>query len=235
MKNKSVFPFVAVAAALIAWAYRAVFTRWPMMPLAASAEAEFVDSAWNGLFAIETVIYGLVAGFVLYCLIAFRAKSRDEQGDASDRSRGRLVEAGWIVASTILTLGLAAFGAKELRAVVGGPHADHDVEVRASQFSWEIYYPKYNQYGSKLYMEEGKRHRIILTSKDVVHSFWVPEFRLKQDAVPGKVIHLMLTPTKKGEYTLLCSELCGADHTTMTSLVEVLDHEAFEEQMKAEF
>lgn len=235
MKNKSVFPFVAAAAALIAWALHALFARFPMMPAAASVEAAYVDSAWDGLFAVEAAVYALVVAFILYCLIAFRAGWRDEQGEASDRSRGRLVESSWILASTILTLALAAFGAKELRAVVGGPEADIDVEVRASQFSWEIYYPKFNQYGSKLFMEEGKRHRIILTSKDVVHSFWVPEFRLKQDAVPGKIIHLMLTPTKKGEYTLLCSELCGADHTIMTSLVEVLDHESFEAQMKAEF
>lgn len=235
MKNRSVIPFVLAAAAAIAWAFHAAFGRWPMLPEAATAEAVFVDSAWNYLFVIETAIYALVAAFILYCVLAFRASSREEQGEASDRSRGRLVEAAWIGASTILTLALAAFGAKELRAVVGGPEADVDVEVRASQFSWEFYYPRYDQYGAKLFLEEGKRHRVILTSKDVVHSFWVPEFRLKQDAVPGKVVHLMLTPTKKGEYTLLCSELCGRDHTTMTGLVEVLDHEGFEEQMKAEF
>ena len=98
-----------------------------------------------------------------------------------------------------------------------------------------MYYPQTKAFGAKLFLEVGKRHRIILTSKDVVHSFWVPEFRVKQDAVPGKVISMILTPTKKGEYLLLCNQLCGYGHTEMQSVVEVLDHEDFEKQFKSEF
>lgn len=235
MKNKSVVPFVAVAGGLIAWTGWRVFTWFPTMPLAASAQAEYVDSAWNGLLVVETAIYALVMAFGLYCVIAFRAKDRSEQGDKFDRSRGRLVEVSWIAGSVALTLALAALGTHELRALIRDPEADIDVEVRASQFSWEIYYPKFKQYGTKLFMERGKRHRVILTSKDVVHSFWVPEFRLKQDAVPGKTIHLILTPTKTGEYTLMCNQLCGWGHTDMQSIVQVLEHEDFEKSMQAEF
>jgi cytochrome c oxidase subunit II len=132
-------------------------------------------------------------------------------------------------------LAAAEHGARARYAIIGGPDADIDVEVRAQQFSWEFYYPKANQFGAKLYLEKGKRHRIILTSKDVVHSFWVPELRLKQDAVPGKIIPLLLTPTVTGDYTLLCSQLCGMEHTDMTSSVQVLDHEDFEKALKAEF
>jgi cytochrome c oxidase subunit 2 len=205
------------------------------MPAAASLEAGYVDGAWNGLFYVETVIYGLVVAYVLYCLIHFRRRKDGDEGDKIRHSRGWLVETGWVLASTGLTLALAALGAKELRAVIGTPEADIDVEVRAQQFSWEFYYPQLNKYGSKLYLEKGKRHRIILTSKDVVHSFWVPELRLKQDAVPGKIIPLLLTPTVNGEYTLLCSQLCGMQHTDMTSSVAVVDHEDFEKQFAAEF
>lgn len=235
MRNKSVIPFVLGAGSLIFFGVRALFKTYPMMPEAAAVEAVYVDGAWNGLLVVETAIYALVMAFLVYCLFAFRARSRDEQGEAFHSSRGRAVEGAWIVASVMLTLGLAALGVHELRAVTGKPDADIDVEVRAQQFSWEFYYPKFNQFGAKLYMEKGKRHRLILTSKDVVHSFWVPQFRLKQDAVPGKVIHLMLTPTKEGEYTLLCSELCGAEHTDMTAMVAVLDHESFEKALNTEF
>ena len=132
-------------------------------------------------------------------------------------------------------MGLAALGAQELRALINNPEADIDVEVRAEQYSWEFYYPQFKTYGSALYLERGKRHRIILTSKDVVHSFWVPEFRIKQDAVPGKVISMILTPTKNGQYLLLCNQLCGWGHTEMQSVVEVVDHEDFEKQFKSEF
>jgi len=235
LKNKSAVAVIAALSALIAWGLYWVFTRFPTMPLAASAQAAHVDSAWNGLLVVEGVIYALVMGFLLYCVFAFRAKDRTEQGEKFDSSRGRSVEVGWLAVSIALTLSLAALGAHELRELIKDPSADIDIEVRASQFSWEFYYPQFKTYGAKLYMEKGKRHRLILSSKDVVHAFWVPEFRIKQDAVPGKAIPMILTPTKLGEYTLLCNQLCGRDHYSMLATVEVLEHEDFESNMKAEF
>ena len=233
MKNKSVFPFVAVVGGGIAVALTWIFHHFPTMPLQASVQAEHVDSAWNGLLIVETTIYALVMSFLLYCLFAFRATNRAEQGEKFDRSRGRVVEVAWLLVSVALTLSLAALGAHELRALISDPTADIDVEVHAQQFNWEFYYPATKQYGTKLFMEIGKRHRIILTSKDVVHSFWVPEFRIKQDAVPGKVISMIITPTKTGTYTVMCNQLCGWGHTDMQGSVEVLDHEGFEANTKA--
>lgn len=235
MKNKSAAVIISALCALIGGALYLIFTRFPTMPLAASEQAAHVDAAWNGLLVVEGAIYALVMGFMLYCVFAFRAKSRSEQGEKFDRSRGRFVEVGWLAVSVALTLSLAALGSHELRALINDPTADIDVEVRASQFSWEFYYPQTKTFGDKLYMEKGKRHRIILTSKDVIHAFWVPEFRLKQDAVPGKTIPLILTPTKVGEYTLMCNQLCGRDHYNMLAIVSVLEHEDFEKNMKAEF
>ncbi len=235
MKNKAAVPVIAAVSGLIGWGLYALFTRFPTMPLAASAQAAHVDSAWNGLLLIEGAIYAVVMAFLIYCVAAFRAHRREEQGDKFDRSRGRFVEVAWLTGSIGLTLALAALGAHELHAIIGNPEADIDIEVRASQFSWEFYYPQTKVYGDKLYMEKDKRHRLILTSKDVIHAFWVPEFRVKQDAVPGKAIPLIITPTKIGEYLLLCNQLCGRDHYDMQSIVSVLAHEDFEKNMKAEF
>ncbi|MFI5360961.1 MAG: cytochrome c oxidase subunit II [Elusimicrobiota bacterium] len=233
MRNKSVIPFVAVVGGGIACGLLWLFHHFPTMPLQASVQAEHVDSAWYGLMIVETTVYGLVMSVLLYCLFMFRAKNRAEQGEKFDRSPGRVLEVGWILVSVALTLSLAALGAHELRALINDPSADIDVEVHAQQFNWEFYYPATKQYGTKLYMELGKRHRIILTSKDVVHSFWVPEFRIKQDAVPGKVISMIVTPTKLGTYTLMCNQLCGWGHTDMQGSVEVVDHAGFEANTKA--
>ncbi|MBI5200042.1 MAG: hypothetical protein HY925_00520 [Elusimicrobia bacterium] len=233
MKNKSVIPFVAATASLISGGLYWLFTRYPMMPEAASAQAAHVDLAWNGLLIVECLIYAVIVAFILYCVLAFRDYTRAEQGDKFDASRGHLVEAAWLLGSVALTLALAALGSQELRALIGNPEADIDVEVRAQQYSWEFYYPKQKAFGAKLFMEKGKRHRLILTSQDVVHAFWVPEFRIKQDVVPGKVISMIVTPTKVGEYTLLCNQLCGRGHTEMQGIVEVVEHEAFEENFKA--
>lgn len=227
MKNKSVFPFVAVVGGIIAFGLFAAYRVFPTMPAAASAQAESVDGAWYALLAVETGIYALVMAFLLYCLLMFRAAKREEQGEKFDKSRGYIAEVSWIMVSLALTLGLAALGAHELLALTRDPSADIVVEVHARQFNWEFYYPETKQYSAKLYMELGKRHRIVLTSKDVVHSFWVPEFRIKQDAVPGKTTSIVLTPTRVGEYTLLCNQLCGSGHTEMQGIVEVDDHDDF--------
>lgn len=235
MKNRSVIPFTAAVGGLILWGLMALFRAFPTMPLAASEQAAHVDEPWKALLWVECAIFGLVVAFLAYCLLFFRAKDRTEQGERFEHTRGKFVEMAWLLGSVALTLGLAAVGSHELRELIRSPEADIDVEVRASQFSWEFYYPKYNQYGSKLWMEKGKRHRLILSSKDVVHSFWVPEFRLKQDAVPGKAIPLILTPVKDGEYTILCNQLCGWGHTDMTGLVQVVDHDQFEQEMKPDF
>jgi len=235
LNNKFAVAVIAALSGLLSWGLYALFTRFPTMPLAASAQAAHVDAAWNGLLIVEGVIYAVVMSYLIYCVFAFRARKREEQGEAFDRSRGRFVEVAWIAGSIGLTLALAALGAHELQAIIGDPRADIDIEVRSSQFSWEFYYPQYKTFGDKLYMEKGKRHRLILTSKDVIHAFWVPEFRLKQDAVPGKAIPLIITPTKTGEYTLLCNQLCGRDHYDMLATVSVVEHEEFETNMKAEF
>lgn len=232
MRNKAAAPFVLAVGGLIFWGLHGLSRRFPMLPEAASAQAAHVDSAWNGLLAVEGAIYALIVAFILYCLLAFRGRRREEQGERFEGSRGRLVETAWILASAALTLGLAALGTKELRALINDPEADIDVEVRAEQFSWEFYYPKFKAYGPALLMERGKRHRIILTSKDVVHSFWVPEFRIKQDAVPGKVVPLIITPTKTGRYTLLCNQLCGTQHAEMLAVVEVLEGEEFNKRLE---
>lgn len=236
MNNKWALPFVTIVGALIAWGLYALFTRFPTMPDAASVEAAYVDRAWYALLIVEAVIYALVMAYLGYCVLAFRGSGRAEQGESFDRSRGRVVEFSWIGVSAALTLALAAVGAHELNALIKDPSADIDVEIRSSQFSWEFYYPAYNQYAEKLYLAKDKRHRLILTSKDVIHSFWVPEFRIKQDAVPGKVIPLIITPTKTGEFLLLCNQLCGWGHTEMQASVEVREYQDFEKGLKqAEF
>jgi cytochrome c oxidase subunit 2 len=210
-----------------------LFAVFPMMPAQASREAVIIDEAFRGCVALTVVIFCLVIAAVIYMLIRFRSSDPQAQGPAIHHSRRWWLESAWIGVSLILTIGLAAYGWTTLRTVYGAPEADLDIEVRAEQFSWEFYYPSLKQVASRLYLPLGKRTRISLTSKDVIHSFWVPEFRMKQDAVPGKITTLMLTPSQIGSYTLLCNQLCGRDHTIMTALVEVVGEEEFEKKFTA--
>ena len=101
--------------------------------------------------------------------------------------------------------------------------------VIAQQFAWLFQYPAYgNATSSTLHVPLDTTVQLQLQSRDVIHSFWVPEFGQKQDAVPGIVTHLPITPTKTGKYTLICTELCGLGHALMRAPVIVMTPDAFD-------
>ncbi|MBA2569052.1 MAG: cytochrome C oxidase subunit II, partial [Actinobacteria bacterium] len=100
----------------------------------------------------------------------------------------------------------------------------------ARQFVWSFKYPEYGGIESgTLYLPKGRTTELRLKALDVIHSFWVPEFRQKQDAVPGTVTHVAVTPTKTGRYPLLCTELCGLGHAVMRTKSVVLEEDEFEQ------
>lgn len=229
-RTRSAWIAIPLGATVLCVALVQFFKHFPIMPFAASQEAVAIDRAFQNCLLLTLVLFSLVMAAVAYMLFTFREHPIDEEAPRIHHSRSWWFESLWIGTSVLLTLGLAVYGWHELRTIYGSPHADLDVEVRAEQFSWEFYYPKFDQLGSRLYLPVGKRVRIQLSAKDVVHSFWVPEFRMKQDAVPGKVTTLMFTPTQEGSYLLLCNQLCGRDHTIMTSYVDVINAEEFEKK-----
>lgn len=231
MKAKD-FLFITVLSILLTLVLWFLIASTKIMPLAASYEAKHVDGAFNAMLAVTVPIFSLVISFVIYTLLRYSAGQDQSEGIKFYGSGNGIVEAAWIFISLLLTLGLAAFGTKELLAIRGNDQADLNIQVKASQFSWEFYYPEQNVFSPELILPEGKRVRLLLSSEDVVHSFWVPEFRLKQDLLPGKVVKLLFTPNKIGEYMLFCSELCGTGHTTMTAPVRVVEKEQFAKSIK---
>lgn len=235
MKKSDIF-LIALLTTILSLLLFKVIAAIEMMPIAAAYEAGFVDHAFDVMVKVTVPIFSLVVATMLMSLYRFTARDGCplEEGLKIHGSRGGFVEAMWILVSLILTLGLAAYGSKELRLLRGTDQADLDIQVNASQWSWEFYYPKYNQFASELILPKDKRVRLLLTSKDAVHAFWVPEFRVKQDALPGKVVKLLFTPTRAGEYQLLCAELCGTEHTAMTAKVRVVEAQEFEQQIKGE-
>jgi cytochrome c oxidase subunit 2 len=150
-----------------------------MMPLAASAEALYVDHAFKVVLWLSIPIYSLVMAALLYALVLFSApkgtvrKGKSLTGAADD---------GWkrfgLGRVLFSPLGLAAFGSIELKRLHATQQtADLDVNVNASQFSWEFFYPVQQQYSARLVLPVGKKARLIFKSSDVIHSFWVPQFR----------------------------------------------------------
>lgn len=231
--KKAFLPIVAGAAA-ISYLVLRVFERVQLMPVQAAREAVLIDHAFHAMVWVTVPIFGLVVATLIYILWNFQARSEKDEGRRFYGSRGHLVETVWISLSVVLTFGLAAYGSEEFLHIRGDGTADLDVQVKASQWSWEFYYPEQDVVSTELILPKDKKARIILTSEDVVHSFWVPAFRIKQDALPGKVIPLVITPTRLGEYDLVCAELCGLDHSLMRGKVKVVEEDDFKSQIQGE-
>lgn len=106
------------------------------------------------------------------------------------------------------------------------------VEVTAMQFAFIFHYPQQNFTTAELHLPEGQPVELRLKSNDVIHAFWVPEFRLKQDVIPGQPTLLSFTPNRQGSYDIICAELCGSYHGAMRSKVVVEDPQNFEEWLR---
>jgi cytochrome c oxidase subunit 2 len=102
-----------------------------------------------------------------------------------------------------------------------------DVEVTAFQWGWKFYYPEFGVTTNELYLPVDQQAVLEMESRDVIHSFWVPEFRLKQDIVPGQITEYRVTPIELGDYTVRCAELCGTSHAYMVAPVVVVSQSEF--------
>ena len=211
---------------------------------AASVEAHDIDHAFHLLMIQGIPVLAFVLAFFGYALVVFRSREDPPTEDGPAFRAGRGLTIAWLAITTVLAIVLIVTpGFTDLFAVWSNPHADLVVQVRAEQWNWSFTYPQYGvtlKHSDTLYLPAGKRVRFEITSTDVIHSFWIPAFRLKQDAVPGMTTVLYTTPDRVGEYDpytnsayrVQCAELCGSGHARMRAALKVLPPDKFEAQMK---
>ena len=200
-----------------------------LLPVQGSTQAILVDEVFNLHFMLIAFFYSLIAVFVFYSIVAFRAKKGDMSFGAYFTGNSRL-EVIWTVIPLIIVIAMAFYGARnlaEIRAV--DPNA-MVVKVTAGQWSWQFEYPELGIKSKELYLPVNRQILFRLTSRDVIHAFWVPEFRTKQDILPGAnlVKELRITPILIGNYKVLCAELCGGAHADMTAPVVVVTQADFQ-------
>jgi cytochrome c oxidase subunit 2 len=167
---------------------------------------------------------------MLYSIFVFRRRRGDET-DAKHVEGSSSLEVAWTIAPLMTVLVFAYLGGNSLAATLAPQAKPLRVEVIGRQWSWSFVYPEMGVISDKLYLPKDRQALLLLRSEDVIHSFWVPEFRVKQDALPGGqefVRPLRITPTMLGEFTLRCAELCGTQHTYMESPVIVLEPAEFD-------
>jgi cytochrome c oxidase subunit 2 len=203
----------------------------PWLPEADSTEAVKIDDVYWFVTIICIVIFALVAGVSVYSVWKFRA-APDDEDDGSPIHGHTGLEVVWTAVPAALVTAISIYSGIVLVQVEKIP-ADHRViDVTAQQFAWSFNYPEAKITSGQLALPINQPVELTLTSKDVIHSFWVPEFGQKQDAVPGTTQHLVITPNKDGTYPVICTELCGLGHATMRAKALVLTQEDFDKWLQ---
>lgn len=200
------------------------------LPPQASRRAPQIDGLYDVLIVVSVPVFVLVCVVVLFCAWRFRMRLGEEQLDGPPIHGNTRLEIVWTAIPAIILVGLVSYAFIVLRDVEAAQPNEMRVNVIAQQFIWTFEYP---QAGGKkvtsnvLYLPQGRRVHFYVTSKDVIHSFFVPAFRSKIDAVPGIQTEFRDTPTRRGRYPALCAELCGVGHAFMRATVNVVSPAQF--------
>jgi cytochrome c oxidase subunit 2 len=204
----------------------ALFVPW--LPPNASEERDGIDLVFWFTTAICIAIFALVGSVILYSVVKFRVRP-DDDSDGPPIHGHTGIEIVWTTIPAILVTAISVISGIVL---VQNDRADPgklDVNVTARQFAWTFSYPGRGDLTSaELRLPVGRSAELHLDSRDVIHSFWVPEFGQKQDAVPGQHTKLVITPTRVGTFPVICTELCGLGHALMRTSAVVMTKAGFE-------
>jgi cytochrome c oxidase subunit II len=207
----------------------------PWFPPADSTQADKIDTLWDVLIIATVPIFVLVTVIVLFSVIEFRMRPGEENLDGPPIHGNTKLEVIWTAVPAILIVGLVTYAYIVLHDVEKAPAAGNErvVTVTGQQFAWSF---AYNEGGKKfttaqLYLPAGESVKFDVKSKDVIHDFWVPDFRMKIDAVPGITTHYRVTPKNPqaiGDHAIVCAELCGLGHAFMRQTAHVLSKPDFD-------
>jgi cytochrome c oxidase subunit II len=204
-------------------------------PPADSTQADQIDTLWDVLIIASVPIFVLVTVIVGFSILEFRMRPGEEQLDGPPIHGNTRLEVIWTALPALLIVALVTYAYIVMRDIEKAPAAGNPervVKVTGQQFTWTF---EYNEGGKKfttaqLYLPAGESVKFDVGSKDVIHDFWMPDFRMKIDAVPGITTHYRITPKNPqalGDHDIVCAELCGLGHAFMRQTAHVLSKGAF--------
>jgi len=211
------------------------------LPPAISSFATDIDSLLNLIFVVTGLFFIGLEGYLIYLVVRYRRK----EGSQSKYEPGTRAQIQWILVFGLAVLVLDLFidfrGAKIWAAVKEDmPACDLTIKVSAKQFDWTFLYPDADgAFGPQavssyreMHVPVNKKIHLILTSQDVIHSFFLPEARFKQDVMPLREINAWFDTNRTGEFHIVCGELCGFGHTRMTGVLKVEDEKTFQDWLQ---
>jgi cytochrome c oxidase subunit 2 len=207
-----------------------------LLPTQASSQAVIIDQLFDIHIGIISFLFSLIVVFIGYSFIVFRRNKLlpDEEGQHITGSSK--LEIVWTLVPLAVVIFISYLGAISLAETRKIDPQALEVKVTGGQWYWSFDYPDYGITSDVLNLPVDRQVKLSLTSMDVIHSFWVPEFRVKQDVLPGEnlVKELRFTPIETGDFMVLCAELCGGAHAYMNSPVKVVTEGEFQDWVDEE-
>ncbi|MFM8526576.1 MAG: cytochrome c oxidase subunit II [bacterium] len=198
---------------------------------AASTAAGPIDDLLTVTIVMSCFVFSLVMVALIYFVWRWRAKPGD-LSDGEPIHGNTKLEIAWTLIPTIMVLFLGGYSWVVLDEIEGKEPDRMVVDVYSQQFQWSFDYREQDATSYELHVPVGRQVEFRMHALDVIHSFWVPEWRVKKDNVPGVTTHLFVTPNKTGSFQLVCTELCGAGHGVMRAPVVVESQAAFEKWVR---
>jgi cytochrome c oxidase subunit 2 len=193
----------------------------PLFPARASTMAGRVDALYFFLVGLSTFFALLIAGLIVYYAIKYHRRNRDAVGVAIHG--GMLLELTWTGIPFLIVMFIFVWGASVFFAMSRPPDETLNIYVVGKQWMWKFQHMDGQREINELHVPVGRPVKLIMTSEDVIHDVFVPNFRVKADVIPGRYTNLWFTATTPGRYRLFCAEYCGTRHSGMIGAVIVME------------
>jgi cytochrome c oxidase subunit 2 len=205
----------------------------PWFPPAAATQAHTIDTLYYVLIIVTVPIFVLVTTVVLFSAYSWRMRPGEERLDGPPIHGNTQLEVIWTALPAALIAALVVYAAIVLHDIGVKKPNEITVGVTGQQWEWRFSYPSYHDAQGKpivalqLYLPVNRPVSFRIHSVDVIHTFWVPAFRLQEDAVPGITTGFRATPDRLGSYPIVCTQLCGYGHSTMRTTLHIVTAAAF--------
>ena len=200
------------------------------LPQAASTTARDVDPLFNFLVWMSAFFFALIVTLVVIFIIKYRRKKGERHPNAPEHNAW--LEATWIIIPTILVLVIFVWGMRGYLRLNIVPANAMEVKVTAQRWFWSFDYPDGATLVNELVAPVDKPVKLLMSSRDVIHSFYVPAFRIKRDVLPNRYSIAWFQATHTGDFPLLCAEYCGEKHSAMLGMVKVMGEREYQEWLE---
>lgn len=200
------------------------------LPEALSTLAPEVDALFNFVNIVSVIIFGGVVAAIIFLTYRYRRAHPNERPIPVKESK--FLEAAWVVVPTLLVLVTFVWGFRVFMRLNIAPPDSYQINVEGRQWLWNFQYPNGATTTNELHVPMGRPVRLQMSSQDVLHSFFIPVFRIKQDVLPNRYSSVWFTATKSGEYNIFCTEYCGTQHSGMIAKVVVHTQGEYEEWLR---